>query len=233
MALKTQGTALYTIDPATDALLAIGCITSIDGIDTSIDQVETTCLQDAARTYMAGLATPGAASFGINTDTGDAAHVRLHQLKTAGTTLRWALGWSDGTVVPAVGQGVGSVNVSAGGTGYTTATVTFSAPGIVGGVTATGTVTVAAGVITAVTITNPGSGYTSAPTATFAGAGGSGATGTAVLDGIGDFVLADTRSWITFEGFMNSYPFSFSQNDVVKSTIGIQVSGEPVLIPKV
>ncbi len=232
MALKTQGTALYTIDPATDALLAIGCITSIDGIDTSIDQVETTCLQDAARTYMAGLATPGAASFGINTDTSDAAHVRLHQLKTAGTTLRWALGWSDGTDLPGVGQSVASVNVSAGGTGYATATVTFSAPQVAGGVTATGTVTTVAGVITAVTITNPGSGYTSAPTVTFAGAG-TGASGTAVLDGIGDFVLATTRSWITFEGFMNSYPFSFSQNDVVKSTIGIQVSGEPVLIPKV
>jgi hypothetical protein len=32
---------------------------------------------------------------------------------------------------------------------------------------------------------------------------------------------------------MNSFPFSFALNDVVKSTVGIQVSGDPVLVPKV
>ena len=47
-----------------------------------------------------------------------------------------------------------------------------------------------------------------------------------------DFDLPDTRSWIVFDGFMNSYPFSFAQNTVVTSTIGIQVSGEPLLVPK-
>lgn len=154
MAIKTQGTDLYVIDPDTEELLVVGCVTSIDGIDTPIDQVETTCLQDSARSYIAGLATPGTATFGINTDTGDEAHVRLHQLKIAGTTLQWAIGWSDGTADPTVDTG-------------------------------------------------------------------------------GDFTLPTSRSWITFEGFMNSYPFSFQQNSVVQSTVGIQVSGEPVLVPKV
>ncbi|WP_422126135.1 phage tail tube protein [Vibrio anguillarum] len=37
---------------------------------------------------------------------------------------------------------------------------------------------------------------------------------------------------MTFEGFMNSYPFSFALNAVVSSTVGIQVSGDPVLVPK-
>jgi hypothetical protein len=159
MSKKTQGTDLYTIDPDTGALIVVGCVTSIDGIDTAIDQIETTCLQDAARSYEAGLATPGTATFGINTDPSDPAHVRLHQLKIAGTTLRWAIGWSEAPGTP--------------------------------------------------------------PTV-------------ASADSNGDYdfqsPLPATRSWIVFEGYMNSFPFSFAQNAVVTSTVGIQVSGEPQLI---
>lgn len=158
MAVKTQGTDLYTIDPADDSLIIVGCVTSIDGIDTALDQIETTCLSELARTYLAGLATPGTATFGINTDPSDESHVRLHQLKVAGTTLQWAIGWSE----------------------------------------APGTVPVAA----ADTQGDPY--FTNLPT---------------------------TRSWLLFEGFMNSFPFSFAQNSVVQSTVGIQVSGEPVLVP--
>jgi hypothetical protein len=155
MAIKAQGSQLYAIDPADNSLITIDCVTSIDGIDSAIDQLETTCLENLARTYEAGLATPGAASFGINVDPRQATHVRLHQLKTAGTSLRWALGWSD----------------------------------------ATGT----------------------APT----------------VDSSGDFELPTTRSWIVFEGYMNSYPFTFGQNAMVTSTVGIQISGDPQLIAAV
>lgn len=154
MAIKTQGTHLYTIDPYDDSLLVVGCVTSIDGIDTTIEQIETTCLESSTRTYVGGLATPGTATFGINTDPSDDSHVRLHQLKVSATDLKWAIGWSDGTAVPTV-------------------------------------------------------------------------------DSLGDFVLPTTRSWIQFDGFMNSFPFSFAQNAVVQSTVGIQVSGEPVFVPKV
>lgn len=155
MAIKAQGSQLYAIDPADNSLITIDCVTSIDGIDSAIDQLETTCLENLARTYEAGLATPGAASFGINVDPRQATHVRLHQLKTAGTSLLWALGWSD----------------------------------------ATGT----------------------APT----------------VDSSGDFELPTTRSWIVFEGYMNSYPFTFGQNAMVTSTVGIQISGDPQLIAAV
>lgn len=155
--MKTQGTDLYAIDPADGSLIVVGCPTSIDGIDTSIDQLETTCLNSQARTYEAGLATPGTATFGINVDPKDASHLRLHQLKTAGTSLQWAVGWSE-------------------------------SPG-----------------------TEP--------------------TITTNSDGDYVFVPDDARSWILFEGFMNSFPFSFAQNASVTSTVGIQVSGEPELIP--
>lgn len=157
MAVKTQGTNLYAIDPEDDSILEVGCVTSIDGIDSSIDQIETTCLNAQARTYEAGLATPGSASFGINIDPSNASHLRLHQLKTAGTTLKWALGWSEKPDTP--------------------------------------------------------------PTVTGTGAAA-------------DFTLPTARSWLTFEGFMNSFPFSFTGNSVVQSTVGIQISGDPILVPK-
>lgn len=153
MAIKTQGTQLFAIDPDDDSLISVSSVTEIDGIDTSIDQIETTVLAAMARTYEAGLATPGTATFGIYTDTSNPEHIRLHQLKTGGKQMKWAIGWSDGTDAPTV-------------------------------------------------------------------------------DVEGVFTLPATRSWLEFEGYMNSYPFNFSQNSVVSSSIGIQVSGEPKLTAK-
>ncbi len=76
---------------------------------------------------------------------------------------------------------VGSVTITNGGSGYTTApAVTISAPTT--GITATATSTISNGAVVSVTITNPGSGYTSAPTVTFAApTSGTTATGTANL----------------------------------------------------
>lgn len=154
MAKKTQGTELYFIDPASGAVTEAGCVLNIEGIDTTNEQLDATCLADLARRFEAGLATPGQATFGLNIDPSDASHVRLHQLKVAGTVLEWAIGWSDGTGIP--------------------------------------------------------------PT----------------RDTAGDWTLPNTRSWLTFEGYMATFPFSFAQNAFVTSNVGIQVSGEPELVPK-
>lgn len=102
MAKKTQGTQLYVADPATDTLITVGCVTNITGITATRDQIETTCLDSTARTYVAGLAAPGAATFTINFDPTDASHTRLHELYVSGDTLEFALGWSDGTAAPTV-----------------------------------------------------------------------------------------------------------------------------------
>ena len=153
MAIKTQGTYLYAVDPADDSVIDVACITSIDGIDTTNEQIETTCLQASAREYLAGLATPGQASFGLNFDPSEATHIRMHELKVAGTTLKWAIGFSDGTAA-------------------------------------------------------------------------------ATADTAGNFQADTTRSWIHFDGFMTSFPFSFAQNAVVQGTVNIQISGEPVLTAK-
>lgn len=48
-----------------------------------------------------------------------------------------------------------------------------------------------------------------------------------------EFVLPETRSWLLFEGYLNDFPFSFAQNDVVKSNLGVQISGDVLLIPRV
>jgi len=105
MAIKTQGTQLYFIDPDGDQITVVGCVTGISGLTAARDQIETTCLDSAARTYEAGMATPGAAQFTINFDTSDASHVRLHELYRAGTTLNWAIGWSDGIAAPSGASG--------------------------------------------------------------------------------------------------------------------------------
>lgn len=74
---------------------------------------------------------------------------------------------------------VNKVNVTAGGSGYTSPpTVSFSGGGG-SGLTATANLTGAA--VTSITITNPGTGYTSAPSVSFSGGGGSGAIATTTL----------------------------------------------------
>lgn len=75
---------------------------------------------------------------------------------------------------------VGSVSITSGGSGYTSApSVAFSAPA--SGTTASGTAVVQNGEVVQVNITAPGNGYTAAPTVTFSGGGGTGATATAAL----------------------------------------------------
>jgi hypothetical protein len=71
------------------------------------------------------------------------------------------------------GEGVATANVYVAGTGYysANAAVTFSAPQITGGATATGTLTLnGSGNVSAVIVTSAGSGYTAAPTALVTGA---------------------------------------------------------------
>lgn len=102
MAIKTQGTQLYAIDPYDDSLITVGCVTTITGITAARDQIETTCLDSTARTYVSGMATPGTAQFTVNFDPDDATHVRIHELYVSGDTLDWAIGWSDGTAAPTI-----------------------------------------------------------------------------------------------------------------------------------
>lgn len=100
MSVRTQGTMLWFLDPDSGEPVRVGCVTSINGLTAARDQIETTCLESEARTYEAGMPTPGAATFGINFDPRDPSHVRLHELYREGVSLQFALGWSDGVAAP-------------------------------------------------------------------------------------------------------------------------------------
>lgn len=71
------------------------------------------------------------------------------------------------------GEGVSTVTIDAAGEGYFTANaaIAFTAPQLPNGTTATGTLELDGnGAVTGVTITNAGTGYTSAPTGSITGA---------------------------------------------------------------
>ncbi len=77
------------------------------------------------------------------------------------------------------GKSVIRVNVSAGGSGYTSAPVVTITGG--GGSGTTATATISGGRITAINLTTLGANYSTAPTVTITGGGGSGAAADAVL----------------------------------------------------
>jgi hypothetical protein len=75
---------------------------------------------------------------------------------------------------------VATTTILTGGANYASGdTMTFSAPP--SGVTATGTLQITGGVITGITITNPGSGYVTAPTINIITSTGGGFSGTSLL----------------------------------------------------
>ena len=150
MAKLTQGTTLYWID-SDDTIQAVAA-TNISGISAQRDSLETTDLTQSAKTFLPGLMSPGSAQFAINFDPSNDVHKRLHDAYKAGTTLKWALGWSDGTVNPSATAGA--------------------------------------------------------------------------------FTLPTTRSFLSFDGFIQDVTFDFSINSVVSSQVSIQVSGMPSLHTK-
>jgi hypothetical protein len=112
------------------------------------------------------------------------------------------------------GEGVASVTIGGSWANFAdaTTTVTFSAPQIAGGVTATGTATIVEGAVTAVVVTNSGSGYTSAPTVTIADSDvGAETTGTATA------VLTTSRqNGIVCQAITAGSTNRTSGNDIVK-----------------
>jgi hypothetical protein len=158
MAIKTARTSLYYKD-ASDELVTVGCVTSLSGIGASRDQNEETCLEDSARSYQAGLGTPGTKTFTVNFDPSDASHVALYALWQAGTKVDWALGLSDGPAAPSA-------------------------------------------------LVPP------------------------TIDTNGEFELPDTRSWITYEGYLQDVPLDLALGALVTANISVQVSDFPVLTPR-
>lgn len=62
--------------------------------------------------------------------------------------------------------------------------------------------------------------------------GWSDGTAAPTADSNGDFVVPPTRTWLVYEGYVSDFPFDFNGNDVVRSTLSVQVSGIPDWIVK-
>lgn len=235
MSILSQGTQIYFIDPegTEPTIVAVECATSFTPGGAPADQIEDTCLESTTRTYKRGLRTPGQATITINADPMNSSHIRLHELSEDDTiaSLKWAVGWSDGTAAPTINDSpVLSVAVTNGGSGYTTApTVSFTGGG---GTGATATAAISGGKVVSVTVTNGGTDYATAPTVTFTGGGGTGAAATATLD-TPDFVLPTSRTWFLFDGYVADFPFDFAQNTVVTTAISVQRSGGSSWVKKV
>ena len=104
----------------------------------------------------------------------------------------------DGTNLVDIGS-VGAVTINDGGSNYTNVTVSFSAPDQTGGIQATGEAVTLANTIVEILVTEPGTGYTAAPTITITDAGGSNANVTCTLFSQSGTGLAtfSGRAWIS------------------------------------
>ncbi len=102
MSVLTQGTQIYFVDPDDLSIVAVQCATAFNPGGQPADQIEDTCLESFVRTYKKGLRTPGQASLTVNADPQYASHIRLHELSEENDdrTIKWAVGWSDGTAAP-------------------------------------------------------------------------------------------------------------------------------------
>lgn len=105
MAVKTQGTQLFIIDPnATGGpeVLTILCATSLSGLGAPREQIEVTCLESDAREYVGGLATPGNLTVTINFDPNNESHYRIYELWKSNTDFKAAIGFGPETSVPSL-----------------------------------------------------------------------------------------------------------------------------------
>lgn len=163
-AVLTQGTEIYILAPTVAdqtqyEVLYVECPVSFDPGQDSTEQIAINCLNETAQRYRPGVTTPATATLTINADPQADSHVRMYKLQKK--TLKWAIGWSDGTGI---------------------------APTAVAPVTA---------------------------------------------DDEWEFDLPTDRTWYTFDGFIQNFPFNFETNSVVTSQLSIQRSGQALWIPKV
>lgn len=126
MAILSQGSQVYALvptdaDPAVFEVMAVACATAFTPGGNPAEQIDVTCLEENDRTYMPGLRTPAAASLTVNFDPSEPSHVRLFELSqmNPSPTIKWALGWSDGTAAPTLAVGGDDFELPATRTWYT------------------------------------------------------------------------------------------------------------------
>ncbi len=115
MPVKTQGTQLYTVDPADNTLIKILCVINIDNISGSKSEIDITPLEEVdSKQSINGLEEPTDVPVTVNFDPTDPKHVRLFELYENNEKLPWYVGWSDGfDIDPTVDGVTGDVTLPA------------------------------------------------------------------------------------------------------------------------
>ena len=120
------------------------------------------------------------------------------------------------------------INVTAGGSGFTSApAVGFTGGG--GGTGAAATAVIAGGVVTAVIVTANGNNYTADPGVTFTGGGGSGATATAVRGYVHKLSLTPTLLYYLFEGGIPTGNLFNRLLDLVVNKLSLDLAVEGIM----
>ena len=166
---------VINVSPAAGAEGAVAAVRSIE-VSTGVTvTVGTTALPVTSFSQGVGGVANGIADLNGKLDNSASGAVSIRTKLTNGGHSVSAVGTAAvGTLtIPDTGTSLASIAITAGtraasdGSEATAVLVAVSAPDLAGGIQATATATVAAGVINAVTVTNGGSGYTSAPTFTY------------------------------------------------------------------
>lgn len=112
MAMLTQGTEFYFLDPVGDTVTKVACPISITGLGGPREQIPTTCLDSEEQESLPGFANPGPISVVIQFDPNEPSHTRLYELfqDSQQRNIPWAIGLSDdpGTA-PSSGDSTGFV----------------------------------------------------------------------------------------------------------------------------
>lgn len=103
-AIRTQGSQLYTVTGPT-VVAEIGQIVSISGLGGARDQIDTTVLTDAERTFVGGFANPGPITLELVFDPTVVSHQTLTTLFGSAVTVPWMIAASDGTATPTATAG--------------------------------------------------------------------------------------------------------------------------------
>jgi hypothetical protein len=104
MAQKTKGTELWMLRPDSHGytVIKIGCPTGITGVGGAKTQIPTTCLDDTEMTFLAGFGQPGQVTVNLDFDQTKISHQQLFAFNELGDTLKWVIGFSDGTAAPTI-----------------------------------------------------------------------------------------------------------------------------------
>lgn len=103
MSKLSQGTHIFFIDPDTGSPVQVLGATAFNPGGAPAGQIDDTSLEDLDAKYRRGLRTPGQASMTIKADPEVTSHIRLHELSESdgeSETIKWVVGWSDGTAAP-------------------------------------------------------------------------------------------------------------------------------------